>query len=204
MLQVDLPAIWQDEVQQKIFRQLLTCNSLPGTIADLSIYLQGSNALIGVLATLLDNTVTLHDVNRLVSDSDRRFLSSPDTPLSQARFIVADAAIAPVEDFSPNLGTLDSPEFGATIVLKGEQVASGELNSGGLNSGELKLNLTGPGISSEGGEKNSLCLMGFEKNWFVRRQELVSNFPLGIDLILVDAVGVTVIPRTTNVSFGNG
>lgn len=199
MLQVDLPAIWQDEVQQTIFRQLLTCNSLPETIADLSIYLQGSNALIGVLATLLDNTVTLHDVDGLLKNSDRRFLDSPDAPLSEARFIVADAAIAPVQDFNPNLGTLECPEFGATIVLQGKQVGSGE-----LNSGELNLHLAGSGIPSQAEKQNSLSLMGFDKNWFVRRQEWVSNFPLGIDLILVDAARVTFIPRTTNVTFGNG
>ncbi|WP_200817609.1 phosphonate C-P lyase system protein PhnH, partial [Calothrix rhizosoleniae] len=59
MLEVDLAGIWQDEVQQQIFRQLLSCMSLPGTIADLSLYLGESNALMGVLATLLDNTVDI-------------------------------------------------------------------------------------------------------------------------------------------------
>ena len=39
MLKVDLAGIWQDEVQQQIFRQLLNCMSLPGIIADLSLYL---------------------------------------------------------------------------------------------------------------------------------------------------------------------
>ncbi|MEM6755288.1 MAG: phosphonate C-P lyase system protein PhnH, partial [Cyanobacteria bacterium P01_C01_bin.38] len=77
MLKVELPGVWQDEVQQQIFRRLLSCISLPGTIADLSSYLQGSNALIGVLATLLDNTVTLHDVDGLIDNRDRRFISSP-------------------------------------------------------------------------------------------------------------------------------
>ena len=188
MLQVDLPLIWQDEIQQQIFRQLLSCTSLPGTIADLSIHLGKSTALIGVLATFLDNTVTLHDIDGLVRDSDRRFLSSPNAPLSEARFIVADAAIPPTPDFNPNLGTLDSPEFGATVILTGQQVGSGELN----------LNLTGPGIPTQGRKQGlKMSLMGFHQDWFVRRQELVSNFPLGIDLILVDAVRVTVIPRTT-------
>ena len=187
MLQVDLPLIWQDEIQQQIFRHLLSCTSLPGTIADLSVHLGESSVLIGVLATFLDNTVTLHDIDGLVSDGDRRFLNSPDAPLSEARFIVADGGISPEQDFSPSLGTLDSPEFGATVILKGQQVGSGELN----------LNLTGPGIPSQGGKKK-LSLNGFNQDWFVRRQELVSNFPLGIDLILVDAVRVTVIPRTTH------
>ena len=189
MLQVDLPLIWQDDVQQQIFRQLLSCTSLPGTIADLSIHLGESTALIGVLATFLDNTVTLHDIDGLISNSNRRFLNSPDVPLSAARFIVADAAIPPVPDFSPNLGTLDSPEFGATLILKGKQVGSGELS----------LNLTGPGIPFQAGKQElKMSLMGFHQDWFVLRQELVSNFPLGIDLILVDAVRVTVIPRTTH------
>ncbi|MEO1431251.1 MAG: phosphonate C-P lyase system protein PhnH [Cyanobacteria bacterium J06632_19] len=190
MLMVDLPLIWQDVVQQQIFRQLLSCTSLPGTIADLSIHLGENTALIGVLATLLDNTVTLHDVNGLVSNGNRRFLSSPDAPLSEARFIVADAAIPPTKNFSCNLGTLDSPEFGATVILKGQQVGSGELN----------LNLTGPGIPSQDGKQHRLSLKGFHQDWLVRRQELVSNFPLGIDFILVDATKVAVIPRTTNVS----
>ncbi|MEM1393373.1 MAG: phosphonate C-P lyase system protein PhnH [Cyanobacteria bacterium P01_H01_bin.150] len=191
MLQVDLPLIWQDDVQQQIFRQLLSCTSLPGTIADLSIHLGESTALIGVLATFLDNTVTLHDIDGLISNSNRRFLNSPDVPLSAARFIVADAAIPPVPDFSPNLGTLDSPEFGATVILKGQQVGSGELS----------LNLTGPGIPTQEGKQNRLFLKGFHQDWFVLRQELVSNFPLGIDLILVDAARVTVIPRTTQCDF---
>jgi len=191
MLQVDLPLIWQDEIQQQIFRQLLSCTSLPGTIADLSKYLGESNAATGVLATLLDNTVTLHDVNGLIDDRNRRFLNSPDASLSEARFVVADAAIPPNQDFSPNLGTLDSPEFGATLILKGKQVGSGELS----------LSLTGPGIESQSGKLWRLCLTGFHQDWFVRRQELVSNFPLGIDLILVDAKRVTVIPRTTQCNF---
>ncbi|BAY83299.1 carbon-phosphorus lyase complex subunit [Calothrix parasitica NIES-267] len=187
MLQVDLPLIWQDEVQQRIFRQLLSCTSLPGTITDLSIHLGESTALIGVLATFLDNTVTLHDIDGLVSDGNRRFLNSPDAAISEARFIVADGAIPPAQDFTPALGTLDSPEFGATVILKGQQVGSGE----------LILNLTGPGISTQEGKQNKLSLMGFHQDWFIRRQEWVSNFSLGIDLILVDAVRVTVIPRTT-------
>lgn len=192
MLRVDLPVIWQDEVQQQIFRQLLGCNSLPGTIADLSMHLGESTALIGVLATLLDNTVSLHDFHGLVPDYNRRFLNSPNAAISEARFIVADGAIAPTQDFNPNLGSLDSPEFGATVILQGQELGNGELN----------LNLTGAGIPSHGGKLLRLSLMGFHQDWFVRRQEWVNAFPLGIDLILVDARRVTMIPRTTHVMKG--
>ncbi len=190
MLQVDLAGIWQDDVQQQIFRQLLSCMSLPGTIADLSLYLGESNALMGVLATLLDNTVTLHDIHELVSQRDRRFLNSLTAPLPEARFIVADGAIAPDANFSPHLGTLASPELGATIVLQGRQ----------LGNGELTLSLTGPGISSA--QENKVALNGFHEDWFSRRQEWVSAFPLGIDLILVNATQVMIIPRTTQIGEG--
>ncbi len=185
MLKVDLAGIWQDEVQQQIFRQLLSCMSLPGTIADLSLYLGESTALIGVLAALLDNTVTLHDMHELVSQRDHRFLNSPTTPLPEARFIVANGAIAPDANVSPNLGTLASPELGATIVIQGQH----------LGSGELTLSLTGPGISSA--KENKVALNGFHDAWFSRRQEWISAFPLGIDLILVDVTQVMIIPRTT-------
>lgn len=188
MLKVDLPGIWQDEVQQQIFRQLLSCMSNPGTIADLSLSLGESTALMGVLATLLDNTVTLHDIHTLVPEGKRRFLNSPTASLSEARFIVADGAIAPDTNFNPNLGTLASPELGATIVLQGRQ----------LGSGKLTLSLTGPGIPSA--KESKVTLNGFDDAWFSRRQEWVSAFPLGIDLILVDATQVMIIPRTTQIN----
>ena len=190
MLQVDLAGIWQDELQQQIFRQLLSCMSLPGTIADLSLYLGESTALMGVLATLLDNTVTLHDMHALVSQRDRRFLNSPTAPLPEARFIVANGAIVPDTNLSPHLGTLASPELGATIVLQGRQ----------LGNGELTLSLTGPGIPSA--KENKVALNGFHEGWFVCRQKWISAFPLGIDVILVDATQVMIIPRTTQIGEG--
>lgn len=200
MLKVELPAVWLDVVQQQIFRQLLSCISFPGTIADLSNYLQGSNALIGVLATLLDNTVTLHDAHGLIEHGDtrsvganayRRFISSPIVPVSEARFIIADGAIPADADIVPNLGTLDSPEFGATVILQGEEIGSGELT----------LNLSGPGISSKNQKPNQLLVKGFHQDWFIRRQQWVSDFPLGIDMVLVDNTKVVMIPRTTRVIF---
>lgn len=193
MFQVDLEAVWLEQVQQLIFRKLLNCTSLPGTIADLSIHLGKSQALIGVLATLLDNTVTLHDLHGLVSERDYRFLNSPTAPAAEAGFIVAEGAIAPDQDFSPNLGTLESPEFGATLILKGKR----------LGSGELTLNLTGPGISEQRNQKKSVSLTGFDRAWFNCRAQWVTHFPLGIDLILVDATQVMIIPRTTQIELVN-
>ncbi|NET53236.1 MAG: hypothetical protein F6K09_32605, partial [Merismopedia sp. SIO2A8] len=41
-------------------------------------------------------------------------------------------------------------------------------------------------------KENKVALNGFHGAWFSRRQEWVSAFPLGIDLILVDATQVMI------------
>lgn len=185
MSQIELEAIWQAAMQQQIFRQLLSCASLPGTIADLSELLGQQRALIGLLATLLDHTTPLHDVDGLVSERDHHLLAAPDSPLAEARFIVANAATAPKPEFRPPLGTLSSPELGATLILQGHS----------LGIGQLTLKLTGPGISGQ----HIVALAGFDGTWFDRRAEWLTSFPLGVDLILVDAARVMVLPRTTQI-----
>jgi len=185
MSPIELEAIWQEVVQQRIFRQLLSCASLPGTIAPLSEMLGKQSALMGILATLLDQTTPLHDLDGLVSERDHRLLGAPDAPLAEARFIVANAAMAPKPGLQPPLGTLSSPELGATLILQGRS----------LGSGRLTLKLTGPGISGQ----RPAALAGFDRAWFDRRAEWLASFPLGIDLMLVDAVRVMVLPRTTRI-----
>jgi len=185
MIQIDIEPIWQEAVQQNVFRKLIHCTSLPGTIANLSDVLGEQTALTAILATLLDNTTTLHDVNRLVSERDRRMLDAPTAPLAEAHFIVADAAIAPEPEFRLHLGTLASPELGATLILQGRM----------LGIGQLTLKLTGPGIS----DQRTVALTGFDRAWFDRRAEWVALFPFGVDLVLVAGAKVMVLPRTTRI-----
>lgn len=42
-----------------------------------------------------------------------------------------------------------------------------------------------------------VCVSGFDSEWFLRRQEWVENFPLGVDMILVDPTCIMALPRTT-------
>ena len=72
MIQIDIEPIWRDEVQQQIFRHLLSSNSLPGSIAALGSYIGQDSALMGVLATILDNTTLLYDRDRLLTDRNWR------------------------------------------------------------------------------------------------------------------------------------
>ena len=187
MIDIELEAIWQSNIQQKIFRQLLNCFALPGMIADLNDFLDDRPALLGILAVLLDSNVRFNDNSKLLQDRERRLLRAEEASVSEANFILVDATRPPPADFAPNLGTLPSPEQGATIILRGNN----------LGAGDLILKLTGPGIP----EYRLVKITGFDPAWWLNRQEWVSNFPLGVDLILVDKTQVMAIPRTTKVEF---
>jgi len=183
MLAID--AIWQAETQQKIFRALLNCMSLPGEIADLSPYLGNSSALLGVLATLLDGTVSLSDEDELISQQVRHLLQAHTASSEIANFVVKDATKPPQEGFLPNLGELPNPEKGATLILQGET----------LGVGDLPLLLRGPGVNGT----RKVSIAEFHPEWFIHRQQWVENFPLGIDLFLVTFTQVMAIPRAITI-----
>lgn len=188
MIQIELAPIWQEATQQHLFRELLSCMSLPGTIANLSRYLNGNSALVGVLATLLDGSVSFSDETGLLKERDRRLLQASSAPVEAAHVVIADAIAPPPQGFCPNLGTLTSPEQGATLVLQGQA----------LGKGNLALCLKGAGIL----DQRTIALSGFHPTWFNQRAEWIS-FPLGIDLILVDATQVMALPRTTKLRIEN-
>lgn len=183
MIEVELEAIWHFDIQQKIFRQLLNCFALPGTIGDLRDFLDDSPALLGVLAVLLDASVRFNDNAKLLKDRERRLLRAKEVKVSEANFAIFDGISPPPVGFTPNLGTLPSPEQGATLILQGSN----------LGKGDLSLKLTGPGIP----ESRLVKIAGFDPTWWLIRQEWVMNFPLGVDLLLVDKTQVMAIPRTT-------
>jgi len=100
-LKIDM--IWQYEVQQNIFRNLLRCMSLPGDIADLSQYLERSSALLGVLATLLDSSVSLSDEEQLLDERERSFLGATISSPERAQFVIRNGSHPPKKIFVPCL-----------------------------------------------------------------------------------------------------
>ncbi|ACK65049.1 phosphonate C-P lyase system protein PhnH [Rippkaea orientalis PCC 8801] len=182
-----IESIWQAKSQQKIFMALLNCMALPGKIVDLKDNLGSYSALLGVLATLLDNTVTWSDEDELVNHRDRTLLATPLVPSNKAQFIVKNATIAPNNHFSPYLGELTSPEQGATLILQGNH----------LGKGNLKLQLSGPGIENT----LTISLDQFDPEWFKQRYLWNKHFPLGVDMILVDQTQILALPRTTHLEW---
>lgn len=178
--------IWQATVQQRVFRELIKTFSRPGEVCDLVCWIGGSTAQRAILATLMDGETTLADPGGQIAAADWPLLQArPGTP-ETARYIVADGRRAP--DFQPALGSLESPEFGATLLL---EVAA-------VGSGSLSLELAGPGIDG----RRELRLDGLHADWLARRTDWTAGFPLGVDILLFDAYRIVALPRTTAIKPG--
>lgn len=181
-------SIWRADVQQRVFRELLEAFSRPGDIREIGDCADGAVAQRAVLATLMDGEVTLADPHGRIAPADWPLLQAKPCASEHARYVAADGNRAP--DFVPALGSLESPEFGATLLIE----------VGNLGQGDTSLELTGPGIDGQ----RQLRLAGLHPDWLTRRADWVSSFPLGVDLLLTDARHIVALPRTTRISVSGG
>jgi alpha-D-ribose 1-methylphosphonate 5-triphosphate synthase subunit PhnH len=178
-------AVWQPAMQQQVFRHLLDCFARPGRIASGDLF--GRGALIAVLATLLDGETSLADPHRLIAAADWPKLQARRASAEDAAFVVADGTRAP--DFSPRLGTLESPERGATLVLAVAALGVGQ-----------RLRLSGAGIDGS----SALAVAGLHPDWIDARADWVAAFPLGVDIVLCDGARFAALPRTTHIETEDG
>lgn len=185
---IESEAIWRADVQQRIFRELVEAFSRPGDIRDLGAWTAGAEAQRAVLATLMDGEATLADPHGQVDAEDWPLLQAKAEIGERARYVTVDGRRAP--DFQPALGTLESPEQGATVLVRVEKVGAGE----------TALALEGPGIDGQ----RQLCLGGLHPDWLTRRADWVGSFPLGVDLLLADAHRIVALPRTTQIHISGG
>jgi len=178
---LDVASVWKAPFQQQNFRQLLEAMSRPGTVKSLHGIEEESNSLLAVLSALLDNEVSFCDNDKLLSRDDYLLLQAKQGDAEEVDFVLCDGNEEPL--FEPRLGTLASPELSSTIVIKVDSVTGGD----------DQITLFGPGIK----EQAECNLKGLHPQWFIKRQEWISAFPLGVDLILADESNVMAIPRTS-------
>lgn len=171
-------AMFQPLAQQRAFRQIMGAFAYPGRIAGLD-----GDALRVVLATLLDGEVSVADPNGLIAREDWPRLEAGAGTLETADFVVA--AGGAVVGFEPRLGTLESPEESTTLLLRVQTLGQGR-----------RYRLTGPGIQGE----TTLAVAGLDARWIEARARWIAAFPLGVDLILVDATRAAALPRTTQLT----
>lgn len=178
--------VWHPATQQAIFRRLLDCFSHPGRIEACGD--TDRAPLTALLATLLDAETSLADPHHLIEASDWPKLEVRSGTAVQAAFVVANGALA--ADFTPRLGTLESPEHGATLLLLVTTLGSEQ-----AQPGSHCLKLSGPGIPGT----LKLAVSGLNLGWLAARADWVGGFPLGVDLILCDSSSFTTLPRTTRI-----
>lgn len=179
--------IWMPSKQQRIFRGLLDAFSYPGRIADCAV--EGEPAWLAVLAALVDGETTLADPQQLLSAASWSKLEARRAAPEIAAFVLAEGGRTP--ELAPNLGTLEAPEGGTTLLLRVEKLHRDA-------SGGMCLRLTGPGIR----HALAIGVDGLHRDWIDARNGWVSGFPLGVDMVLCDARRFVALPRTTHIEIG--
>ncbi|ARU31842.1 phosphonate C-P lyase system protein PhnH [Sulfuriferula sp. AH1] len=182
------PAIWQPMLQQQVFRGLLDGFSYPGRIVACAD--SETTACLAILIALIDGETTLADPQQCLNSALWAKLETRPCIPEKAAFILLDGTQS--ADLNPCIGTLETPETGATILLR-----VGALHPD--SSGNLRLQLSGPGIETI----TSISVDGLHPAWITARQEWVSAFPLGVDLLLCDEHHFVAIPRTTQIKMGD-
>lgn len=178
--------IWHPAQQQRLFRSLLDAYSYPGRIQTCPLQ---AEPWLALLSALLDGQTTLSDPQDMLEGSCWTKLEAQRVPYELAAFIVLDGSRAP--EMVPNLGTLEEPEHGATLLLR---VAALHEDS----VGALRLQLSGPGIR----QPVTIRVDGLHADWISARNDWVSSFPLGVELVLCDAQRFVALPRTTRIVIG--
>lgn len=178
--------------RQKVFRVLLDALSHPGTLFSFQAEKQYPkelyNQTMAITHCVLDGEITYCAL--AVSDMTKQeieiYTLSNEGPLAVADFVIASANVSgevlneAIQKMKK--GDLMNPHDSATLILEVKKLD---------HSGMVRM--SGPGIRSE----QMLGIVGHH-DWIDYRNEAVSEFPLGVDVFLIDEHGSVVgIPRTT-------
>jgi len=183
---------------QSAYRKVLFSMSRPGVVSnmgleaakvELSAPCYPGTLLLALM--LLDTEVSFTIVSPQETSLTRLFRQltyARATPCPEADFIfvLADARDQRMEEAlaTAKPGTINDPHRSATVIIEASKISSGK-----------GLALSGPGIETE-----HLVEINTYGQWLKNRNEQVKEYPLGIDVIFLDAVGqVTCIPRTTTI-----
>ncbi|TVT28965.1 phosphonate C-P lyase system protein PhnH [Salinicoccus cyprini] len=174
---------------QQHYRKLIDLFSRPGEMeaGTLGIpnFTRFSDAVLATVLTLFDNEVSFSTIEQGDREEFMTLTGAKAAQNSEADFIVVKESELTAEMMETmKVGTLASPEKSATLIIEVEAIGSGHAYQ-----------LQGPGIKAV----NALG-MTLDPKWMALRDVRCAEFPIGIDLILVDRENhMTVIPRTTTV-----
>ena len=178
---------WMPDAQQQAFRAMLDGFARPGTL----VPAQPPGAVLMFLSAVLDESVSLADPLGLVGTDARRLLLAPTAPEAQARFVLLDGRRPPDGGFQPTLGTLESPELSATLVLTVDALSDALTTA----DAAVLLQLQGPGVPGT----RVLAVSGLHPDWLARRAAWVGAYPMGVDIVLAAPDAMAALPRTTRI-----
>jgi alpha-D-ribose 1-methylphosphonate 5-triphosphate synthase subunit PhnH len=179
---------WMPDAQQQAFRAVLDGFARPGTL----VPAQQPSAVLMFLSAVLDESVSLADPLGLVGTDARRLLLAPTAPEAQARFVLLDGRRPPDAGFQPALGTLESPELSATLVLTVDALSDAPSPA----DAAVVLQLQGPGVPGT----RVLAVSGLHQDWLAQRATWVAAYPLGVDIVLAAPNALVALPRTTRIA----
>ncbi|HWR29680.1 MAG TPA: phosphonate C-P lyase system protein PhnH [Negativicutes bacterium] len=181
---------------QKIFRVLLDVMARPGTMQEL--VLPPLNAPRGfhrhtaaIAFTLLDEATTfgLIPYNEEWERYIRLNTGACREENCRADYLIVQGGNVWPECERFNRGSLASPEKSSTLIVNVESITEEA-------QAETALLLKGPGIEAT----NRVGLRGLHERNIQAVKELNNEFPLGVDVILVDAAGkVCALPRSVRI-----
>ncbi|WP_343456879.1 phosphonate C-P lyase system protein PhnH [Ornithinibacillus sp. JPR2-1] len=183
---------------QAVFRNLLHSMSRPGEISKLnetSINLSSRTchqATMLTMLTLFDAEIGFHiltnDQQNELQKQIMDYTSAKIVPMEEADFVIVlqgtdDSTIVQAME-KCKIGNLIDPQYSATWILECESIKTGR-----------SLRLSGPGINQQ-----TTIQVNLSNGILAKRNELVKEYPLGIDMIVTDAsLQVVCIPRTTTI-----
>lgn len=186
---------------QSVYRKMVDSTSRPGLISDLSKEAalvevedqKGCPASLLLLAlTLLDQEVTFKVFSaqaEAVSKTINQLTYSKPATTEQADYllILQDAEKGSLEEAirKAKSGTLKNPHDSALIIIETNSVTNGQIHL-----------LKGPGIQT-----TEEVYLDIEEDWVQCRQNKNKEYPLGIDLMLIDQQHQLLsLPRTTQIT----
>lgn len=186
-----------DEVfdAQQQFRIILDSMSRPGKInlmpqMDIEPPAGINNASVLISFALLNTDVSFFvtgDNSAAITPYIALNTTAQPKPINDADFIFMDGLADEAIIADAKVGTLSYPEESATIIISVDEINEDKL------AGSVKLTLKGPGVETE--MQVSLSGLNPEILHAVKEQNL--EFPLGIDVILVDKDNrIICIPRS--------
>ncbi|MDI3508941.1 MAG: alpha-D-ribose 1-methylphosphonate 5-triphosphate synthase subunit PhnH [Clostridiales bacterium] len=195
-----------DEVfdSQCIYRNILDAIARSGTVKDIGdiaaklFSIEGfSKTAAAISLTLLDEYAKFAVVYKHKESVERYIKWNTRAPIADilyADYIFAGKSVSESEIMGifdeAKKGNLVQPDDSATLIIEVDKIAEGRCDDA------LTIRLKGPGI-----ERENICsIKGLSPLWFIKRNETISEFPMGVDMIFASDDGHTmVLPRTTKV-----